>query len=176
MLPILGLLAKIVLGEEGRAGPGPAASSADPREILDLVSHLGGVMVLLIAMALVLGAVLSGGDHPLGARAEEKRFAYLRLGKEELQLLVVSLITWAAALGVTVIPSGAWCWARRCCRAPRPAGSPSIGGLRSSACRYLGGRAPVAAGPARLLAPSHRHPRGLDADPRPVLAAAGACS
>ena len=35
-----------------------------------------------------------------------RRFAYLRLGKEELQLLVVSLITWAAALVCTVIPSG----------------------------------------------------------------------
>ena len=53
MLPILGLIAKIVLGEEGRAALDGRGSSADPREILDLITHLGGVMVLLIVMALV---------------------------------------------------------------------------------------------------------------------------
>jgi hypothetical protein len=107
MLPILGLVAKIVLGEEGRAALNGRGSSADPREILDLVTHLGGVMVLLIALALVLGSVLQAAIIRSVIEPKNDRFAYLRLGKEELQLLVVSLITWAAALGVTVIPSGA---------------------------------------------------------------------
>lgn len=107
MLPILGLVAKIVLGEEGRAALNGRGSSADPREILDLVTHLGGVMVLLIALALVLGSVLQAAIIRSVLEPKNDRFAYLRLGKEELQLLVVSLITWAAALGVTVIPSGA---------------------------------------------------------------------
>jgi len=107
MLPILGLVAKIVLGEEGRAALNGRGSSADPREILDLVTHLGGVMVLLIALALVLGSVLQAAIIRSVLEPRNDRFAYLRLGKEELQLLVVSLITWAAALGVTVIPSGA---------------------------------------------------------------------
>ncbi|KQV56501.1 MULTISPECIES: hypothetical protein [unclassified Caulobacter] len=107
MLPILGLIAKIVLGEEGRAALNGRGSSADPREILDLVTHLGGVMVLLIALALVLGSVLQAAIIRSVIEPKNDRFAYLRLGKEELQLLVVSLITWAAALGVTVIPSGA---------------------------------------------------------------------
>jgi hypothetical protein len=107
MLPILGLIAKIVLGEEGRAALNGRGSSADPREILDLVTHLGGVMVLLIVLALVLGSVLQAAIIRSVIEPKNDRFAYLRLGKEELQLLVVSLITWAAALGVTVIPSGA---------------------------------------------------------------------
>ncbi|MET3665057.1 hypothetical protein [Caulobacter sp. 1776] len=107
MLPILGLAAKILLGEEGRAALAGRGSSADPREILDLVTHLGGVMVLLIALALVLGSVLQAAIIRAVIEPQNDRFAYLRLGKEELQLLVVSLITWAAALGVTVIPSGA---------------------------------------------------------------------
>ncbi len=107
MLPILGLFAKIVLGEEGRAALAGRAGSADPREILDLVTHLGGVMVLLIAMALVLASVLQAAIIRSVLEPGNDRFAYLRLGKEELQLLIVSLITWAAALGVTVIPSGA---------------------------------------------------------------------
>jgi hypothetical protein len=107
MLPILGLIAKIVLGEEGRAALDGRGSSADPREILDLITHLGGMMVLLIAMALVLASVLQAAIIRSVVDPRNDRFAYLRLGKEELQLLIVSLITWAAALGVTVIPSGA---------------------------------------------------------------------
>ncbi|RRN62102.1 hypothetical protein [Caulobacter sp. 602-1] len=107
MLPILGLFAKIVLGDEGRAALAGRAGSADPREILDLVTHLGGVMVVLIAVALFLASVLQAAVIRSVVDPANDRFAYLRLGKEELQLLIVSLITWAAALGVTVIPSGA---------------------------------------------------------------------
>lgn len=107
MLPILGLIAKIVLGEEGRAALAGRAGSADPRELLDLITHLGGAMVLLIALALVLGSVLQAAIIRSVIEPKNDRFAYLRLGKEEIQLLIVSLITWAAALGVTVIPSGA---------------------------------------------------------------------
>lgn len=107
MLPILGLFAKIVLGDEGRAALAGRAGSADPREILDLVTHLGGVMVLLIAVALALASVLQAAIIRSVIEPKNDRFAYLRLGKEELQLLIVSLITWAAALGVTVIPTGA---------------------------------------------------------------------
>ncbi|PZQ51777.1 MAG: hypothetical protein DI570_24925 [Phenylobacterium zucineum] len=107
MLPILGLFAKIVLGDEGRAALAGRAGSADPRGILDLVTHLGGVMVVLIAVALFLASVLQAAVIRSVVDPANDRFAYLRLGKEELQLLIVSLITWAAALGVTVIPSGA---------------------------------------------------------------------
>jgi len=107
MLPILGLLVKIVLGDEGRQVLAGRGSSADPRELLDLVMHLGGVMVLLVALALLLGAVLQAAIIRSVLEPANKRFAYLRLGKEEIQLLVVSLITWATALVCTVIPSGA---------------------------------------------------------------------
>lgn len=107
MLPILGLIAKIVLGEEGRAALAGRVGSADPRELLDLITHLGGAMVLLIALALVLGSVLQAAIIRSVIEPTNDRFAYLRLGREEVQLLIVSLITWAAALGVTVIPSGA---------------------------------------------------------------------
>ncbi|PZR34719.1 hypothetical protein [Caulobacter segnis] len=107
MLPILGLIAKIMLGDEGRAALAGRVGSADPRELLDLVTHLGGAMVLLVALALVLGAVLQAAIIRAVIAPADDRFAYLRLGKEEVQLLIVSLIAWAAALGVTVIPSGA---------------------------------------------------------------------
>lgn len=107
MLPILGLIAKIVLGEEGRTALAGRVGSADPRELLDLITHLGGAMVLLIALALVLGSVLQAAIIRSVIEPRNDRFAYLRLGREEVQLLIVSLITWAAALGVTVIPSGA---------------------------------------------------------------------
>lgn len=107
MLPILGLIAKIVLGEEGRTALAGRVGSADPRELLDLITHLGGAMVLLIALALVLGSVLQAAIIRSVLEPRNDRFAYLRLGREEVQLLIVSLITWAAALGVTVIPSGA---------------------------------------------------------------------
>jgi uncharacterized membrane protein required for colicin V production len=64
-------------------------------------------MVILIAVALFLSSVLQAAIIRSVIAPQNRRFAYLRLGKEELQLLIVSLITWAAALGVTVIPSGA---------------------------------------------------------------------
>lgn len=107
MLPILGLIAKIVLGDEGRTALAGKVGSADPRELLELVTHLGGAMLLLIALALVLGAVLQAAIIRSVLEPSNDRLAYLRLGREEVQLLIVSLITWAAALGVTVIPSGA---------------------------------------------------------------------
>jgi hypothetical protein len=106
MLPLLGLLAKMVLSEQQRLDMAQRQSSADPRDILDMVSQLGGVMVLLIMLALVLFAILSAAIMRSVLHPEEKRLAYLRLGREELRLLVVSLITWAAALMVTIIPGG----------------------------------------------------------------------
>ncbi|MDR7228968.1 hypothetical protein J2X45_000031 [Caulobacter sp. BE264] len=106
MLPILGLLVKIGLGEEGRQVLAGRGSSADPRELLDLVMNLGGVMVLLVALALLLGAVLQAAIIRSVLEPSNDRFAYLRLGKEEIQLLIVSLITWATALLCTIIPSG----------------------------------------------------------------------
>lgn len=106
MLPILGLLVKIGLGEEGRQVLAGRGSSADPRELLDLVMNLGGVMVLLVALALLLGAVLQAAIIRSVLEPGNDRFAYLRLGKEEIQLLIVSLITWATALLCTIIPSG----------------------------------------------------------------------
>ncbi|NQE62550.1 hypothetical protein [Caulobacter sp. RHG1] len=107
MLPILGVIVQIVLGPEGRAVLQGRGSSADPREILELVTHLGGAMLLLIILALAIGAVLAAGIIRSVLQPGDKRFAYLRLGKEEIQLLIVSLITWVAALLATVIPSGA---------------------------------------------------------------------
>lgn len=107
MLPVLGVIVQIVLGPEGRAVLQGRGSSADPREILELVTHLGGAMVLLIVLALAIGAVLAAGIIRSVLQPQDKRFAYLRFGKEEIQLLIVSLITWVAALLATVIPSGA---------------------------------------------------------------------
>jgi hypothetical protein len=96
----------MVLSEQQRLAMAQRQASADPRDILDMVSQLGGVMVLLIMLALVLGAILSAAIMRSVLHPEEKRMAYLRLGREELRLLVVSLITWAAALMVTIIPGG----------------------------------------------------------------------
>jgi hypothetical protein len=107
MLPVLGVIVQIVLGPEGRAVLRGRASSADPREILELVTHLGGAMLLLIVLALAIGSVMAAAIIRSVLQPADKRFAYLRLGKEEIQLLIVSLITWVAALLATVIPSGA---------------------------------------------------------------------
>jgi hypothetical protein len=106
MLPLLGLLVKVGLGEKQRADVALRSGSADPREILDMVSQLGGVMILLILLALVLGAMLSAAIMRAVLQPEQRAFAYLRVGREDVRLLVVSLIHWAAALMVTVIPGG----------------------------------------------------------------------
>lgn len=106
MLPLLGLFAKMVLGEQDRADLAMRSSSADPREVLHIVSKLGGMMVVLIMLALVLGAILSAAIMRSVLHPEQRRFAYLRIGRDELRLFGVSVISWAAALMVAVIPGG----------------------------------------------------------------------
>jgi len=63
-------------------------------------------LVLLIMLALVLGAILSAAIMRAVLHPEQQRWAYLRVGREDLRLLVVSLIHWAATLMVMVIPGG----------------------------------------------------------------------
>lgn len=105
-LLVFGFFVKVAIGPEGLHDIAARARSADPRDILNIVSSLGGVMLVLIAIALFLGSVLSAAIIRSVLEPTNDRFFYLRFGREELRLLVVSLITWGVALGVTVIPTG----------------------------------------------------------------------
>ncbi|WP_205691505.1 hypothetical protein [Caulobacter sp. 602-2] len=106
-LILLGLLIIVAFGNEVRRDLAQMRFSADPREVLQLISHLGGAMALLILLAAAISAVLAGAILRSVMHPEQSRGAYLRLGADEVRLFVVALIAWATALFVTAIPSGA---------------------------------------------------------------------
>lgn len=105
-LILLSLLIVLVFGDEVRRELAGMSFTADPKEVLDLIAHLGGAMAMLILLAAAIGAVLAGAILRSVMRPEQNRAAYLRLGADEARLFVVALVTWIAALFVTAIPSG----------------------------------------------------------------------
>ncbi|KSB90810.1 hypothetical protein AS593_17205 [Caulobacter vibrioides] len=106
-LILLWVLLAVAFGEEVRRDLAQTRFTADPKEVLDLIKHLGGAMALLILLSAAIGAVLAGAILRSVMHPEQSRAAYLRLGADEVRLFVVVLITWAAALFVTAIPGGA---------------------------------------------------------------------
>ncbi|WP_233245174.1 MULTISPECIES: hypothetical protein [unclassified Caulobacter] len=105
-LILLWVLLAVAFGEEVRRDLAQTRFTADPKEVLDLIAHLGGAMALLILLAAAICAVLASAILRSVLHPEQSRGAYLRLGADEVRLFVVALITWAAALFVTAIPSG----------------------------------------------------------------------
>ncbi len=106
-LILLSVLLVAVFGDEVRRDLAQTRFTADPREVLQLISHLGGAMALIILLAAAMSAVLAGAILRSVMHPEQSQGAYLRLGADEVRLFVVALIAWATALFVTAIPSGA---------------------------------------------------------------------
>ncbi|WP_240621610.1 hypothetical protein [Caulobacter zeae] len=106
-LILLSVLLVAVFGDEVRRDLAQTRFTADPREVLQLISHLGGAMALIILLAAAMSAVLAGAILRSVMHPEQNQGAYLRLGADEVRLFVVALIAWATALFVTAIPSGA---------------------------------------------------------------------
>lgn len=106
-LILLSVLLVAVFGDEVRRDLAQTTFTADPREVLQLISHLGGAMALIVLLAAAMSAVLAGAILRSVMHPEQSQGAYLRLGADEVRLFVVALIAWAAALFVAAIPSGA---------------------------------------------------------------------
>lgn len=87
---VLGALITLVLPEEARDALAKIAAqeAPDPRELLDALSAVAP----LLLVGLVVQRTMDAAIYRLMLRPEQSRFAYLRLGVDEMRLTVLRLI------------------------------------------------------------------------------------
>ncbi|HWU15561.1 MAG TPA: hypothetical protein VN157_16305 [Caulobacter sp.] len=105
MLVVLGLVVAFAFGGTVRADLALLARTNDLRELVDIVARRKGTLLPLIAFAVALQSVISVAILRAVVRPEERRLAYLRVGREEARQFVVALVGWVVALVVTALPS-----------------------------------------------------------------------
>jgi hypothetical protein len=87
---LIGALITLALPEEARGALAKIASqeAPDPRELLDAMSAVAP----LLLVGLVVQRTMDAAVYRLMLRPEENKFAYLRLGVQEMRLTVLRLI------------------------------------------------------------------------------------
>ncbi|CAN5450247.1 hypothetical protein BH10PSE4_BH10PSE4_20240 [soil metagenome] len=105
MLVLLGLVVAFAFGGSVRADLALLQRTNDLREWVDIVARRKGTLLPLIALAVALQSVITVAIMRAVVRPEERRLAYMRLGKEEARQFVVALVGWAVTLVVTALPS-----------------------------------------------------------------------
>lgn len=82
----------------------PGAAAADPAESMAMLGSMLGFYAIMIPLALLYTSVFSGAVYRSLVSPEDKAFGYIRLGSDELRLLVVSVaITLLGLVGVVVL-------------------------------------------------------------------------
>ncbi|KRA71893.1 hypothetical protein ASD89_13195 [Caulobacter sp. Root656] len=105
MLIVLGLVVAFAFGGTVRTDLALLARTNDLRELIDIVARRKGTLLPLIAFAVALQSVISVAIMRAVVRPQERRLAYLRVGREEARQFVVALVGWIVALVVTALPS-----------------------------------------------------------------------
>jgi hypothetical protein len=105
MLIVLGLVVAFAFGGTVRTDLALLARTNDLRELIDIVARRKGTLLPLIAFAVALQSVISVAIMRAVVRPQERRLAYLRVGREEARQFVVALVGWVVALVVTALPS-----------------------------------------------------------------------
>ncbi|KQZ25729.1 hypothetical protein [Caulobacter sp. Root1472] len=105
MLILLGLVVAFAFGGTVRTDLALLARTNDLRELIDIVARRKGTLLPLIAFAVALQSVISVAIMRAVVRPQERRLAYLRVGREEARQFVVALVGWIVALVVTALPS-----------------------------------------------------------------------
>jgi hypothetical protein len=105
MLVVLGLLVAFAFGGSVRADLALLQRTNDLREWVSIVARRQGTLLPLIALAVALQSVITVAIMRAVVRPEERRHAYMRIGKEEARQFVVALVGWGVALVVTALPS-----------------------------------------------------------------------
>ncbi|AYG95965.1 hypothetical protein D8I30_12860 [Brevundimonas naejangsanensis] len=79
--------------------------SAEPSmsDLATLGQAYGALMVFVLPVSLLFGAVLTTAVARAVIRPEARRFGYMRLGKDELRVLAVTLVVGLIMLGVLII-------------------------------------------------------------------------
>lgn len=93
---ILGALITLALPEDARAALAKIASqeAPDPKELLDAMTAVSP----LLLVGLVVQRTMDAAVYRLMLRPEESKFAYLRLGPDEIRLTMLRLIFVALAI------------------------------------------------------------------------------
>lgn len=105
MLVALGIVVVYAFGGTVRADMALLSRTNDLRELVGVVARRQGMLLPLIALAVALQSVISVAIMRAVVRPDERRMAYMRIGKEEARQFVVALVGWVVALVVTAIPS-----------------------------------------------------------------------
>jgi len=66
--------------------------ATDPEAVAEMLTHSAPAFLLLMAMVVALMSILTAGIYRIILRPEERSFAYLRLGGDELRLTAVNLL------------------------------------------------------------------------------------
>ncbi len=105
MLVVLGLVVAFAFGGSVRADLAQLSRTNDLGELVDIVARRQGTLLPLIAFAVALQSVITVAIMRAVVRPEERRLAYMRIGREEARQFIVALVGWAVTLVVTALPS-----------------------------------------------------------------------
>lgn len=75
----------------------------DPAQAMAMMEQLGPLYALMIPAGLLLIAVTSAAVYRIVLRPQDDRFAYLRLGSDELRLVGLMLVYLVLAIGFTFV-------------------------------------------------------------------------
>lgn len=91
----------VTLAEQVQGSAEPSIS-----DLMALGQAYGSLMIFALPMSLLFGAVLATAIARAVIRPAERRFGYLRLGKDELRVLLVTLAVGLIMFGVTFVGMG----------------------------------------------------------------------
>lgn len=95
-VPFAGGLAEFV-STAARSGP-----QANPATVLPLLAGLGAFIILASLFSLALGSVISCAVYRAIFTPDDSAFAYLRLGDQEIQVLLMNFVKFVILLGVSM--------------------------------------------------------------------------
>jgi hypothetical protein len=105
MLVVLGLVVAFAFGGSVRADLALMSRTNDLRELVGIIARRQGTLLPLIAFAVALQSVITVAIMRAVIRPDERRYAFMRIGKEEGRQFIVALVGWVVALVVTALPS-----------------------------------------------------------------------
>ena len=105
MLVVLGLVVAFAFGGSVRADLALMSRTNDLRELVGIIARRQGTLLPLIAFAVALQSVITVAIMRAVIHPGERRYAFMRIGKEEGRQFIVALVGWVVALVVTALPS-----------------------------------------------------------------------
>jgi hypothetical protein len=94
----IALLMTVILGPKFIELTRKGGLAGDPDAMANLLSHSAPAFLLLLAMAVALMSILTAAIYRIILRPQEKSFAYLRLGPDELRLTGVNLLLFGVGM------------------------------------------------------------------------------